>query len=61
MKIDSRSPTDIPTRRIGWFLRLAQQRRWFHESLFRRAPAERKPEADSVTRKSSTATRAPLE
>ena len=35
MKIDSRSSTHIPARRIGWFLRLAQQRRWFHESLFR--------------------------
>lgn len=35
MKSEVASPTRVPTIRVDWFLRLARQRRWFHESLFR--------------------------
>lgn len=59
MNIDPRFAKDIPARRIGWFQRLARQRRWFHESLFRTPQVERKPGPEDLPGKVDLDTRKP--
>lgn len=61
MNITSRLATDAPVRPIGWFLRLARQRRWFHESLFRTPVVERKSGPEKVPGKADVGTREPSE
>lgn len=61
MNITSRFATDAPVRPIGWFLRLARQRRWFHESLFRTPHVERKPGPEDLPGKADIDTRRPSE
>jgi len=56
MNIDQRFAKDIPVRPIGWFLRLARQRRWFHESLFRTPHVERKPGLEDLPGKAGVDT-----
>ncbi len=41
MRTETRPTTETHGERGGWFLRLARQRRWFHEALFRNPPSRR--------------------
>ena len=61
MHIEPGFARDVPTRRIGWFPRLAQQRRWFHESLFRTPHVERKPGPKDLPARADIDTRKPSE
>lgn len=60
MKIEAAPPRKFLAIRIEWFLRLARQRRWFHESLFRAHRVTRKPEDRRLQKQSRGRPKEPI-